>query len=38
MSKISQMIFHKSTEGINFSEEETTIFRNLFGNQVLEAM
>lgn len=32
------MIYKRSSEGYNFNEDETTIFRTLFGSQVVEAI
>lgn len=37
-NKISAMIYKRSSEGYNFNEDETTIFRTLFGSQVVEAI
>jgi len=36
VTKLLQNIFQRSQEGVNFTEDQTEVFRELFGNQFLE--
>lgn len=31
-------MYQRSRDGVKFSEEETTVFKELFGNKVLDVM
>ena len=37
-NKISTMLIQRSGVGVKFTEEEIITFRNIFGNQVVEAI